>query len=215
MLIAVPVGLGCAIYLSEYSKPYTRKIIKPVIEVLAGIPSVVLGFFALTFISPSIVQQLVPGAGFNLAAGIAVGILTIPLIASVAEDALRAVPRSLREASYGLGARRKTTTCGSSSPLRCRARSPRSSWPPRAIGETMVVAIAAGASGGVVRSFDLFQPGQTMTAAMAALATGSDQVAGASEAFNSLFFLGFLLFAVTLVLNVVGDVFVRRTRQRY
>ena len=112
MLIAVPVGLGAAIYLSEYASPFARKIIKPVVEILAGIPSVVLGFFALTFISPSIVQNLVPGAaGFNLAAaGVAVGILTVPLIASVSEDALRAVPRSLREASYGLGARRKTTT---------------------------------------------------------------------------------------------------------
>jgi phosphate transport system permease protein len=218
MLIAVPVGLGAAIYLSEYASPFARKIIKPVVEILAGIPSVVLGFFALTFISPSIIQNLVPGAaGFNLAAaGVAVGILTVPLIASVSEDALRAVPRSLREASYGLGARRKTTTLRVVFPAAVSGTVAAIILGfSRAIGETMVVAVAAGASGGSLRSFDPFQPGQTMTAAMAALATGSDQVAGASEAFNSLFFIGFLLFAITLILNVVGDIFVRRTRQRY
>src|SRR5688500_3862341 len=112
MAVATPVGLASAIYLSEYATPRTRHVVKPVIEVLAGIPSVVLGFFALTVINPEIVQGLFPKApAFTiLAAGLAVGSLSIPLVATVAEDAMRAVPRSLREASYGLGARRLTTS---------------------------------------------------------------------------------------------------------
>jgi phosphate transport system permease protein len=218
MAVATPVGLASAIYLSEYATPRTRHVVKPVIEVLAGIPSVVLGFFALTVINPDIVQGLFPQApAFTiLAAGLAVGILSIPLVATVAEDAMRAVPGSLREASYGLGARRLTTSLrvvfpaaisGIVAALILAAS--------RAIGETMVVALAAGATGGGVRSIDPLAPGQTMTAAMAAIATGSDQVRGAENTFQSLFFVGALLFVITLVLNVVGENFVRRTRQRY
>ena len=107
MAVAGPIGLGTAIYLSEYAKPRVRRTLKPIIEVLAGIPSVVVGYFALTVISPDVVQTMQPDAPqFNLlAAGIGVGILTIPLVAPVSEDALRPVPMSLREASYGLGAR--------------------------------------------------------------------------------------------------------------
>jgi phosphate transport system permease protein len=103
MFIAGPVGILSAVYLAEYATPRVRGIVKPILEILAGIPSVVLGFFALTFINPTIIQTLVPGAkGFNLAsAAVAVGILTIPLIASISEDAMRAVPYALREASYG------------------------------------------------------------------------------------------------------------------
>ena len=108
MLLAGPVGLASAIYLSEYASPRTRRILKPVLEILAGIPSVVLGFFALTFISPEIMQKIFTDSPqANLAvAGIGVGILTIPLVASVSEDAMRSVPDSLREASYGMGAKR-------------------------------------------------------------------------------------------------------------
>jgi phosphate transport system permease protein len=218
MAVATPVGLGSAIYLSEYATPRTRKVVKPVIEILAGIPSVVLGFFALTFINPTIVQGIFDQApAFTiLAAGLAVGVISIPLVASVAEDAMRAVPSSLREASYGLGARRLTTSIRVVFPAAISgivaalilATS-------RAIGETMVVALAAGATGGGIRSIDPVAPGQTMTAAMAALATGSDQVVGVGNAFQSLFFVGALLFVITLLLNVVGDRFVRRMRQRY
>ena len=218
MAIATPIGLGSAIFLSEYATPRTRRIIKPILEILAGVPSVVVAFFALTVISPDVVQTIFPSAaGFNLmAAGIGVGILSIPLVASVSEDAMRAVPSSLREASYGLGARRVTTSVRVVLPAAVSgivaalilATS-------RAIGETMVVALAAGATGGGVRSIDPLKPGQTMTAARAALATGSDNVVGDSAAFRSLFFVGFLLFAITFVLNLFGDAFVRRTRQRY
>jgi phosphate transport system permease protein len=218
MLIAGPIGILSAIYLSEYAGPRTRGTVKPILEILAGIPSVVLGFFALTFINPTIVQSLVPSAkGFNLAAAaIAVGILTIPLVATISEDSMKAVPQSLREASYGLGARRVTTATRVVVPAAVSGIvAALILGISRAVGETMVVAIAAGASGGSLFSVNPFDPGQTMTAAMAALATGSDQVAGDNAAFQSLFFVGLLLFVITLVLNVVGDAFVRRVRQTY
>jgi phosphate transport system permease protein len=218
MIIAAPIGLASAIYLSEYASARVRSVVKPTLEILAGIPSVVLGFFALTWISPNVVQSVFKGAqGFSLlAAGIGVGILTIPLVASISEDAMRAVPLSLREASYGLGARRLTTSMRVVVPAAISgivaamilATS-------RAIGETMVVAIAAGASGGSLFTLNPLAPGQTLTAAMASLATGSDNVTGNSSAFLSLYFLGFVLFAMTLSLNLIGDVFVRRTRQKY
>ena len=217
-LLAVPVGLLASIYLSEYANHRARSIIKPVLEVLAGIPSVVIGFFALTWISPNVVQLFNPRANdFNLlAAGLGVGILTIPLIASVSEDAMRAVPQPLREAAYGLGARRITTS------LRVVVPAAVSGLVAafivaisRAIGETMVVAVAAGGSGGSQFTANPFDPGQTITAAMAALATGTDQVVGSNAAFQSLFFLGLVLFVLTLVLNQLGEFVVRRTRQVY
>lgn len=218
MLFAAPLGLGAAIYLSEYANPRVRALLKPTLEILAGIPSVVLGFFALTFISPELVQRLFSGANlFNLlAAGIGVGILTIPLVASISEDALRSVPDSLREAAYGVGARKITVT------LRVVVPAAVSGLVAamivsfsRAIGETMVVAIAAGATGGSLFTTDPLQPGQTMTAAMASLAAGTDQVKGGSLAYQSLFFVGLLLFVITLGLNVLAARFVARVRQKY
>lgn len=218
MCIATPIGLLAAIYLSEYASPRLRAAVKPVLEVLASIPSVVLGFFALTFINPQLVQRLFTGAPvFNmLAGGIGVGILIVPLVASISEDALRAVPQSLREASYGLGARKLTTSVRVVVPAAVSGIvAALVIGVSRAIGETMVVAIAAGGTGGSLRTVDPLSPGQTITAAIASLATGSDQVQGGQAAYLSLFFLGLLLFGITLLLNVVGDVFVRRTRQRY
>jgi phosphate transport system permease protein len=218
MSVAAPLGLGAAIYLAEYARPGLRRVLKPVIEILAGIPSVVLGFFAITFISPQLVQRLWPQATFfnMMAAGIAVGILVTPLVATIAEDALRAVPASLREAAYGLGARKHSTT------LRVVLPAAVSGVVAgfivglsRAIGETMIVAIAAGATGGSPFTLNPLEPGQTMTAAMTALAIGSDQVKGAGNAFDSLFFVGLLLFVMTLALNVLGERFVRRVRERY
>ncbi|MEX2202822.1 MAG: phosphate ABC transporter permease subunit PstC [Actinomycetota bacterium] len=218
ILIAGPIGLGAAIYLSEYARPRARKVLKPILEILAGIPSVVMGYFALTFISPSIIQTIAPTAPrFNLAAaGVGVGILIIPLMATIAEDALHAVPQSLREASYGIGARRRATSLrvvvpGAVSGLVAALILSLS----RAIGETLVVSIAAGATGGSQFTLNVFGPGQTMTAAMTSLATGSDQVRGQGAAFPSLFFVGMLLFFITLGLNVVSERFVRRVRRRY
>ncbi|HET9345515.1 MAG TPA: phosphate ABC transporter permease subunit PstC [Candidatus Limnocylindrales bacterium] len=218
LLVAVPVGLLSAIYLSEYAQARARRTIKPILEVLAGIPSVVLGFFALTFISPTFVQNLNPAAPtFNLfSAGLAVGILSIPLIASVSEDAMRAVPSSLREASYALGARRLTTSLTVVIPAAISGIvAAIIIGVSRTIGETMIVAVAAGGSGGAAFTLNPFDQGQTITAAMAALASGSDQVTGDTAAYQSLFFLGLTLFVITFVLNQAGDLLVRRTRRAY
>lgn len=218
MLVAVPLGLGTALFLSEFASRRWRRVLKPIVEVLAGIPSVVVAYFTISFISPTLVQRLFEGAGIfsMLAAGVGVGILVTPIVASVAEDALHAVPGSLREAAFGLGARR-------------RSASVRVVFPAaisgivaavilglsRAIGETLVVTIAAGATGGSGLSLNVLDRGQTMTAAIATLATGSDQVKGASTAYPSLFFVGTLLFLLTLGLNVLSERFVRRVRRRY
>jgi phosphate transport system permease protein len=218
MLVATPLGLGAAIYLSEYARPRARKWLKPLIEMLASIPSVVLGFFAIRFLGPSIVQPL-----FNtdapknlLVTGLAVGVLVTPLMASITEDALRSVPHSLREASYGIGARKSVTTIKVVLPAAVSgivaafilAVS-------RAIGETMIAALASGALGQAARTINPTDTGLTMTAAMAQVATGTDNVAGSGLAFQSLFFVGAVLFLITLVLNTIGDRFVQRFRARY
>lgn len=215
---AAPLGLGAAIYLSEYAKPGIRAVVKPILEVLAGIPSVVIGFFALTFITPEFVKRVAPGAAqFNLlAAGIGVGILIIPLIASISEDAMQAVPDSLRQAAYGIGARKLAVSTQIIVPAAVSgivaafivAVS-------RAIGETLVVTIAAGGSGGNIFNADPLQPGLTMTAAMASIAGGTDAVVGEDATFQSLFFVGLLLFLITLGLNILANRFVRRVRQSY
>lgn len=218
MLIAAPLGLGAAMFLSEYARPRTRRLLKPALEILAGIPSVVLGFFALTVIHPTVVQDVFgASSSFSiLAAGIGVGILTIPLVASVAEDAMYAVPRSLREAAYGIGARQRTVTTKVVFPAAVSGIVAALILGfSRAVGETMVVAIAAGAVSGASRHVDPFGPGQTMTGAISSLAIGSDQVRGSDAAFASLFFVGLLLFVITFALNLVSERFVRRVRQKY
>ena len=218
MLVATPLGLGAAIYLSEYATPRTRRRLKPILEVLAGVPSVVLGFFALTFISPVVIDPICPGSTgiFSMAAaGVAVGVLITPLVASVAEDAMFAVPRSLREASYGLGARKRTTSLQVVFPAAISGIvAALILGVSRAVGETMIVAIAAGATGGSLFQANPCEPGQTMTAAMTAIATGSDQVTAGNPAFYSLFFVGMLLFVITLALNLVADAYVRRVRRQ-
>ena len=218
MLVAAPVGVGAAIYLSEYANPRVRRVLKPILEILAGVPSVVIGVFALSFIGPNIIQPLfdTPSQFSMMAAGVGIGLLVVPLVASISEDALRSVPASLREASYGVGARKATTVLRVVVPAAVSgivaafivATS-------RAIGETMVAALAAGASGGAQFTSNPTDPGLTMTAAMAALASGTDQVAGDDLAFPSLFFVGFVLFILTLTLNLVAGRFVNRVRQRY
>ena len=219
MLVAVPLGIGAAVYLSEYARPKVRRTIKPILEVLAGVPSVVLGYFAISFVNPEVVTRLFSSANqaFTLmAAGIGVGILTIPIIASVAEDALRAVPLSLREASFGLGAKRSQTTFRVVFPAAVSGIvASLILGMSRAIGETMVVAIAAGAVGGGLFRLTPLEPGQTMTGAMAALGFGSDQVAGDNLAFQSLYFVGLLLFLITLLLNFASDRLVNKVREVY
>jgi len=220
MVIATPLGLGAAMYLSEYAGPKTRRRLKPILETLAGIPSVVLGYFALQVINPAIVQTLfATSSTFTImAAGIGVGILTIPLVASVAEDAMYAVPGSLREAAYGIGARRRTVTTKVVFPAAVSGIVASLILGfSRAIGETMVVAIAAGATGSATRHLNPLEPGQTMTGAIASLAIGSDQVKSSTglNAFDALYLVGLLLFAMTLGLNLLSERFVRRVRRDY
>jgi phosphate transport system permease protein len=218
MLIAGPIGLASAIYLSEYAKPGARRVLKPVLEILAGVPSVVLGYFALTFIGPDIMQTIFPDSpqATLAVAGIGVGILTIPLVASVSEDAMRSVPNALREASYGMGARRSATCLRVVLPAAVSGLVAAFILAiSRAMGETMVVFIAAGAGNGAFFTLNPLDPGQTMTAAMATQASGTDAVVGEGLTFQSLFFVGFLLFTITLTLNLIAGRFVRRVRQAY
>ena len=221
MAVAGPIGLGVAIYLSEYASPRVRRVLKPTMEILAGIPSVVLGFFALTYISPEIIQNLFSDATQSnlLAAGLGVGILTIPLIASISEDAMRSVPQALREASYGMGARKATTVRKVVLPAAISGLvAAFIIGISRALGETMVVTIAAGGAGGSAFTTDPLGPGLTMTAAMATQARGTDAVAVAGDTnlvFPSLFFVGLLLFAFTLTLNLIAGRIVRRVREVY
>jgi len=219
ILVAAPIGLGAALYLSEYASRRSRRFLKPILETLASVPSVVMAFFALRFISPEVVQRFfgtdVPI--FNMAsAGLAVGLLVTPLVASVAEDAMHAVPGSLREASVGLGARRRTTSLRVVMPAAVSGITAALILGlSRAIGETMIVAIVGGGTGGSLFSIDPLKGGQTMTAAITSLATGSDQVRGAGPAYPSLFFVGLLLFLLTLILNLGAERFVRRVRRQY
>ena len=217
MIVAVPLGLGTAVYLSEYAPPRVRRIVKPAVEVLAGIPSVIVGYFALKFIAPNIVDPIFsPEQPRNmLVAGMAIGVLVVPIMASICEDALRAVPMSLREASFGVGARKSTTTIRVVLPAAVSgivaafiiATS-------RAIGETMVAAMAGGRDGSGPRVLSPLDPGLTMTAAMTNAAGGTDQVK-AGAPFQVLFFVGLLLFLLTMSLNMIADRVVRKYRQKY
>lgn len=218
MIVAAPLGLGSAIYLSEYASPRARRWLKPIIEMLASIPSVVLGFFAIRFLGPNLIQPIfdTPSTKNLLVTGVAIGILVTPLMASITEDALTAVPLALREASYGIGARKSVTTIKVVIPAAISGIVAAFIISiSRAIGETMVAALASGALGQAPRTFNPTDSGLTMTAAMAQLASGTDNVAGSGLAFQSLFFVGAVLFVMTLVLNIIGDRFVQRVRNKY
>jgi phosphate transport system permease protein len=218
LIVSAPLGLGAAIYLSEYARPKARRILKPILEVLAGVPSVVLGFFAIRVLGPDLIQPLfsTPQSKNLLVTGVAIGILVTPLMASISEDALRAVPQALREASTGVGARKSTTVIKVVLPAAVSGIvAALIISVSRAIGETMIAALASGALGSAARTVDPTNTGLTMTAAMAQLAAGSDQVAGDTNAVQSLFFVGAVLFVMTLGLNVVADRFVRRVANKY
>lgn len=218
MAFAAPVGLGSAVYLSEYASPRVRRIVKPVLEILAGMPSVVIGFFVLNFVNPGVIQKVFTGAerGNLVAAGIGVGILVVPIVASVAEDALRSVPDDLREASIGLGARKRTTSLSVVLPAAVSGIvAALIVGISRALGETLVVTLAGGAAGASAFGLDPTHAGLTMTSAIAGLASGSDNIVGQDNAFDSLYFVGLLLFAFTFGLNLLANRFVRRVRHAY
>jgi phosphate transport system permease protein len=215
LVVAVPLGLGSAIYLSEYARPRVRKTVKPILELLAGVPTIVFGYFALTFFTPTILQDFLGMdiSVFNaLSAGIVMGFMVVPTIASVAEDAMSAVPASLREGSFGLGANRLQTS------LRVVFPAALSGivasvvlGASRAIGETMIVLVAAGQIAALTA--DVRDPMYTMTSYIAAI--GKGDVATGSTQYKTIFAVGMLLFLITLVLNLISIRFVRKYRQVY
>lgn len=215
MLVALPLGLAVAIYLSEYATPRVRNLLKPILEVLAGIPTVVYGYFALTFMTPllrRIFGQDVVQIYNTASAGLVMGILILPLITSMSEDALRAVPRSLREAAYGLGATRLETALRIVVPAALSGISAAIIIAmSRAIGETMIVALAAGA--GPNFTLNPFQAAETMTGHIVRISGGD--LSYDSVDYNSIFAIGLLLFLMTLALNMISRAVVRRFREVY
>ncbi|HYJ21196.1 MAG TPA: phosphate ABC transporter permease subunit PstC [Solirubrobacterales bacterium] len=221
MLFAIPVGLGSAIYLSEYASPRVRKTLKPVLEILAGIPTVAIGFFAVSFILPEIIQPIWPdsllggavGKPFMaLAAGLGIGLMIVPIIASISEDAMSAVPRGLREGAYALGATKAKVAIRVVFPAALSgivasivlAIS-------RALGETMIVVLAAGSTPQL--TLNPVEAIQAMTSYIATTATGD--ISTGSVDYKSVFAVGTVLFVMTLVMNVISIRLVRKYREVY
>jgi phosphate transport system permease protein len=213
MLVALPMGLLSAIYLSEYAPARIRRTVKPTLEILAGVPTVVYGYFALMFVTP-LLQRYIPGlAGFNaLSPGIVMGIMILPLVSSLSEDAMRAVPQGLREGAYALGATRMQTALrvvvpaafsGITAAFILAAS--------RAVGETMIVAIAAGQQPRLTAN--PFVPIETMTAYIVQVSLG-DTPQGTLE-YRTIFAVGMLLFLMTFALNLVSTCLRERFRQEY
>ena len=217
MLVALPLGLMVAIYLSEYASMRTRGILKPVLEVLAGIPTVVYGYFALTFITPILRGTLGTETVqiYNTAsAGIVVGILILPLVASMTEDALHAVPLSLRQASYGLGATKLETATRVVLPAAVSGIAAAFVVAiSRAVGETMIVAIAAGAGPRPAPFANPFEASETMTGHMVRISGGD--LSYNSVDYESIFAIGLMLFFMTLVLNIISRYVVAHFREEY
>ncbi len=215
MLVAIPLGLFTAIYLSEYAKPRIKSILKPALEVLAGIPTIVYGYFALTFMTPLL--RIIFGNDivqiYNTAsAGIVIGILIIPLIASMCEDALSAIPGDLRDAGTGLGATKLEVTTGIVIPSAFSGLA--ASFIvgiSRAIGETMIVAIAAGARSNL--TLNPFESAETMTGYIVRISGGD--ISFDTLDYNSIFAIGMVLFLITLLLNMVSRIIVKKYREIY
>jgi phosphate transport system permease protein len=215
LLVAVPLGLGSAIYLSEYARPRVRKTLKPILEMLAGVPTIVFGYFALTFFTPEVLRDLfsLKVDIFNaLSAGIVMGFMVIPTIASISEDSMSAVPQSLREGSFGLGASKLQTS------LRVVFPAALSGIVAaiilgisRAVGETMIVLVAAGQVANL--GINPGEPYYTMTSYIAAI--GKGDVATGTVQYKTIFAVGATLFFITLLMNAISIRFVRRYRQVY
>jgi phosphate transport system permease protein len=212
-VVCLPCGLGAAIYMSEYARPRVRNILKPALETLAGIPTVVFGFFALTFFTP-LLQDI--GVGVNvfnvLAAGLVVGVMLIPVVASVSEDAMSAVPRELRDGAYALGSTRLQVSTRIVVPAAISGIV--ASYVlaiSRAIGETMIVLIAAGGIAQV--TFDPRDQAQTMTAFIGA--TGIGDVPTGSIEYKTIFAVGLTLFVITFAMNLISIRLVRKFREVY
>jgi phosphate transport system permease protein len=213
MAVALPMGLLSAIYLSEYSPDGFRRVVKPVLEILAGVPTVVYGYFALTFVTP-LLQTFLPGlSGFNaLSPGLVMGLMILPLVSSLSEDAMRAVPRGLREGSYALGATRMQTALKVVVPAAFSGITAAFILAvSRAIGETMIVAIAAGQQPRLTGN--PFVPIETMTAYIVQVSLG-DTPQGTIE-YRTIFAVGMLLFLMTFGLNLVSTWLRERFREEY
>jgi phosphate transport system permease protein len=221
MLFAVPIGLGSAIYLSEYAAPGVRKTVKPILEILAGIPTVAIGFFAASFILPEIIQRFWPGDFLGgavgkpfmaLAAGLGIGLMIVPIIASISEDAMSAVPSGLREGAYAMGATKMKVATRVVFPAALSgivasivlAIS-------RAVGETMIVLLAAGSTPNF--TFNPVEAIQAMTAYIGVTATGD--ISTGSLDYKSVFAVGTLLFVITLAMNMISIRLVRKYREVY
>jgi phosphate transport system permease protein len=216
IVVGLPLGLLTAIYLSEYANPRVRGVLKPTLEILAGIPTVIVGFFALQFITPDLLRPIFGDDRvfiFNAAAGsIAVGLMILPIIASISEDAMRAVPSSLREAAFGLGASRRQVSLRVVVPAALSGISASVILAfSRAVGETMAVTIAAGNT--PTMTWNYFESIQTLTASIAQTVRG--EVAAGTVRYDALFALGMTLFVLTLVMNLISAHIVRRYRQIY
>jgi phosphate transport system permease protein len=213
-VVSVPLGIGAGVYLSEYATPRVRNALKPTLELLAGVPTVVLAYFALTFVTPTLIRPLFPDADFYnaLSAGLVVGVMIVPIIASVSEDAMSAVPRALREGAYGLGATKMTVALRVVIPAALSGvMASIILGVSRAVGETMIVAIAAGSCPNLDAS--LLKCTQTLTGYIVQAALGD--VGRGGVVFNSIFAVGAVLFVMTLALNVASQRLVRRFRQTY
>lgn len=215
MAIAIPLGMGVAIYLSEYASPRVRSSLKPVLEVLAGIPTIVYGYFALTFMTP-VLREIFGKDTVQIyntgSAGLVMGILILPLITSMTEDALSAVPRSLREAAYGMGATKLEVALQIVVPAALSGIAAAIIVGiSRAIGETMIVAVAAGA--GPNFTFNPFVGAETITGHIVRISGGD--LSYDSIDYNSIFALGLFLFVITLTLNIISQTIVRRFREVY
>lgn len=221
MVFAIPIGLGCAVYLSEYASPRVRKTIKPVLEILVGIPTVAIGIFAVSFILPHVIVPLWPGDFLGgadskpflaLAAALGIGLMVVPIIASLSDDAMRAVPRGLHEGAYALGATKAKVATRVVFPAALSgivasivlAIS-------RAVGETMIVVLAAGST--PKATFNPVESIQAMTSYIATTATG-DIGTGTTE-YKSIFAVGALLFVITLIMNMISIRLVRKYREVY
>lgn len=214
ILISVPLGLLAAIWLSEFASLRVRNLVKPALEILAGIPTIVYGFFAITVVTPLLRGTILPGLGglSALSAGIVVGILILPLVASLSEDALRAVPRSLREGSLALGATRFETIRRVLFPAAISGIAAAVILAlSRAVGETMAVVLAAGTN--PTLTFDPMDSVQTMTAFIVQTALGDNPQD--SLQFKAMFAVGTTLFVMTLALNILSSWIVRRFRNAY
>jgi phosphate transport system permease protein len=217
--IALPIGVLTAIYLSEYADERIRSVLKPTLEILAGVPTVVYGFFALVYITPALETVFPVIETFNaLSASIVVGIMIIPMVSSISEDAMSAVPDSLRQAGYGMGATKFEVSTTVVVPAAVSGIV--SSFIlalSRAIGETMAVTIAAGAKSRLVNPFDpagaFLQSVETMTAAMVNI--GQSDLDPGSATYKSLFAIGLTLFAITFTMNVISNLVAARYREEY